>query len=64
MIESHLRDGNQKLTRGGEGLEYGVSITDACIDWDTTATLLQDLAEKLRGPLLQRLTTEKAAASS
>ncbi len=64
MIESHLQDGNQKLTRGGEGLDYGVSITDACIDWDTTVTLLQDLADKLSDSLLQRLTIKKAAASS
>ncbi len=64
MIESHLRDGNQKLTRGGDGLDYGVSITDACIDWDTTVTLLHDLADKLRSPLLQRVTATKAAASS
>jgi len=63
MIESHLREGNQKLTRGGEGLDYGVSITDACIDWDTSVTLLQDLAGALRGPLLQRLTSQRAAAS-
>ncbi len=29
-------------------LSYGVSVTDACIDWETTETLLTDMAETLR----------------
>ena len=33
MLESHLHAGNQRLGHGREGLRYGVSITDACIDW-------------------------------
>ena len=39
MIESHLKDGNQKLINRKD-LEYGRSITDECIDIDTTKTLL------------------------
>jgi 3-deoxy-7-phosphoheptulonate synthase len=47
MIESNLRPGNQPLTSGGDGLAYGVSITDACIDWDTTARCLTEAAAQL-----------------
>lgn len=39
MLESHLFGGNQKL-EGVEGLlQYGISITDGCIDWETTKKL-------------------------
>ena len=49
MIESNLAAGNQKVTSSGlAGLKRGVSITDACIDWDTTADTLRNLAEGVR----------------
>jgi 3-deoxy-7-phosphoheptulonate synthase len=48
MLESHLHAGHQKLERGGEGLRYGVSITDPCLDWETTAALLREAALRLR----------------
>ncbi len=44
MIESHLREGRQDCVPGRE-LEYGKSITDACIGWDDTVPLLERLAE-------------------
>lgn len=47
MLESHLQDGNQKLTDNGENLSYGVSITDACIDWETTVKVLTATAKRL-----------------
>ena len=47
MLESHLFAGNQSLN-GGE-LRYGVSITDACIDWSETETLLNEAANALAG---------------
>lgn len=47
MLESNLFEGNQKLARP-EDLRYGVSITDACIDWDTTSTCLREAAAVLR----------------
>ena len=47
MIESHLVAGHQKLV-AGQPLAYGQSITDACIDFETTASLLQDLAAAVR----------------
>ena len=47
MIESHLNWGQQDLNGNAADLKYGVSITDACIDWDTTEELLTRLAERL-----------------
>jgi 3-deoxy-7-phosphoheptulonate synthase len=44
MVESHLNAGRQDLVPGKE-LAYGVSITDACIGWDDTVGVLNDLAE-------------------
>ena len=44
MIESHLVEGRQELRPGVE-LTYGQSITDACIGWEATETVLQQLAE-------------------
>ena len=48
MIESHLNAGNQSINNAG-GLNYGVSITDACIDWQETEELLRGLAGSLAG---------------
>lgn len=39
MIESHLQEGSQPL-RDPKNLEYGVSVTDACVDWETTVRML------------------------
>ena len=47
MLESHLSAGNQALDGGREGLRYGVSITDACIDWATTERTLSEAAGRL-----------------
>ncbi|HZR70900.1 MAG TPA: 3-deoxy-7-phosphoheptulonate synthase, partial [Burkholderiales bacterium] len=47
MLESNLAAGSQKLLGGREGLRYGVSITDACIDWETTARCLHEAAAAL-----------------
>ncbi|MHA6796604.1 3-deoxy-7-phosphoheptulonate synthase [Pseudonocardia bannensis] len=47
MMESFLVAGRQDLTGGAE-LTYGQSITDACMDWDTTAALLDELAAAVR----------------
>ncbi len=46
MLESNLFEGNQKLTRA-QDLRYGVSITDACLGWDTTAACLREAAARL-----------------
>ena len=47
MIESHLLAGRQDLIPGHR-LVYGQSITDACIDWDTSVQLLEELAAAVR----------------
>lgn len=47
MLESNLVAGNQKLLSGLDGLTYGQSITDKCIDWDTTEELIKETYEKL-----------------
>jgi 3-deoxy-7-phosphoheptulonate synthase len=52
MIESHLNPGRQDLIPG-EPLEYGVSITDPCIGWDTTVEVLQTLADGVRARRLK-----------
>ena len=49
MIESHLNEGNQKIS---ESLKYGQSITDACMGWEDTVKCLEMLSsavEKKRG---------------
>ncbi|KAI9656697.1 MAG: 3-deoxy-7-phosphoheptulonate synthase [Trizodia sp. TS-e1964] len=49
MIESNIHEGNQKVPPGGpSGLRKGVSITDACIDWNTTIEVLESLAKAVR----------------
>jgi 3-deoxy-7-phosphoheptulonate synthase len=54
MVESHLNGGNQKLSSNPDDMAYGVSVTDACIDWETTETSILDMAEKLRDVLKTR----------
>ena len=46
MLESHLFEGKQPLKPGA--MRYGVSVTDACVGWETTEHLLKTAAERLR----------------
>jgi 3-deoxy-7-phosphoheptulonate synthase len=55
MIESHLVGGRQDLVAGKE-LTYGQSITDGCIDWDSSVQVLENLAASVRQ---RRLHSEK-----
>jgi 3-deoxy-7-phosphoheptulonate synthase len=48
MLESNLHWGNQPIPARRADLAYGVSVTDACIDWETTEGLLQSLDARLR----------------
>jgi 3-deoxy-7-phosphoheptulonate synthase len=51
MIESNIVGGNQKIPANLSELKYGCSVTDGCIDWDTTATMLRQAhAELLKRP--------------
>ncbi len=47
MLESNLVAGAQKFPQPLDQLVYGQSITDACIDWDTTERLILEAREKL-----------------
>lgn len=59
MIESNIHEGNQKVpAEGPSGLKKGVSITDACIDWESTVSTLEDLADAVR---TRRAVKSKAA---
>jgi 3-deoxy-7-phosphoheptulonate synthase len=62
MLESFLEAGNQPVSQGRAGLRYGVSVTDACIDWATTEALLCELAETLAVPLRRRQRERLVAA--
>ncbi|WP_394175637.1 3-deoxy-7-phosphoheptulonate synthase [Thalassotalea litorea] len=55
MLESHLHGGNQSANTPKSELAYGVSVTDACIDWQTTETLLFSMNEKLGNTLSKRI---------
>ncbi|MFV8782781.1 3-deoxy-7-phosphoheptulonate synthase [Microbulbifer sp. SA54] len=55
MVESNLKAGNQKISSDRSEMEYGVSVTDKCIDWETTERLLLGMAEQLRAPLKARM---------
>jgi len=49
MIESNLHEGAQKVPKEGPaGLKYGVSITDACIGWEDTESVLEELAQAVQ----------------
>lgn len=55
MIESNLGPGRQDVPAEGKaGLKKGVSITDACIDWDDTVVVLRNLAEGVRARRAKR----------
>jgi len=47
MLESHLKPGNQPIPKDLSTLEFGVSITDPCIGWDSTEALLRKLHRSL-----------------
>ena len=55
MIESNLESGNQPIPAHLGDLRYGVSVTDACVDWSTTERMLRDARTKLRDIVARRL---------
>ena len=48
MLESHLVEGNQKISADRSSLTYGQSVTDACISIESTAELLDELAASVK----------------
>ncbi|WP_111741992.1 3-deoxy-7-phosphoheptulonate synthase [Leminorella richardii] len=47
MLESNIHEGNQSSEQSRSDMRYGVSVTDACIDWETTERLLNKVHEEL-----------------
>ncbi len=54
MVESHLGWGSQSICEDLSKLEYGVSVTDACIDWQTTEQTIRDMHNRLKDILPAR----------
>ena len=47
MLESHLNEGSQSSEQPRSDMHYGVSVTDACISWESTETLLRSVHQEL-----------------
>ncbi len=60
MVESHLKGGRQDLVPG-EPLAYGVSITDACIAWDDSTSILEELSEAVERRRIAQSNEETSA---
>jgi 3-deoxy-7-phosphoheptulonate synthase len=61
MIESNLEAGNQPIPDDLSQLKYGCSVTDPCVDWPTTETMIRKARENLRDILPQRASAQPAA---
>ncbi|MBK1871664.1 3-deoxy-7-phosphoheptulonate synthase [Marinobacter sp. 1-3A] len=57
MIESNINWGNQSIPENLADLKYGVSVTDACIDWETTEKAIREMRNKLKYVLPKRKAT-------
>jgi 3-deoxy-7-phosphoheptulonate synthase len=54
MLESHLESGSQAIPKDLSQLKYGCSVTDACIDWDTTQSVVTGVRDALKQILQSR----------
>lgn len=54
MIESNIGAGNQKVPADLSELQYGVSITDKCIDWETTEQSLRKMRDTIKQAIASR----------
>lgn len=54
MLESHLNEGNQSSEQSRDSMKYGISVTDACINWETTESVLRNLHQALLPALKRR----------
>jgi 3-deoxy-7-phosphoheptulonate synthase len=55
MVESNIGAGNQNIPANLSDLKYGVSVTDACIDWETTERCLRKMHETIKDSLKKRM---------
>ncbi|MGC6389770.1 3-deoxy-7-phosphoheptulonate synthase [Ewingella sp. S1.OA.A_B6] len=58
MLESNLHEGNQSSEQPRSEMKYGVSVTDACINWENTETLLRTMHQELGESLAARIAGE------
>jgi 3-deoxy-7-phosphoheptulonate synthase len=63
MLESNLGAGNQSIPQDLSKLKYGVSVTDACIDWPATEKLLREARSRLHDVLPQRHAARRQGAA-
>ena len=54
MLEGNINHGNQSIPKDLSQLKYGVSVTDACMDWETTEKAILEMAQKLKDVLPTR----------
>ena len=54
MVESNIGAGNQNIPANLSDLKYGISVTDACIDWVTTETTVRKMRDTIKESLLKR----------
>lgn len=54
MVESNIGAGNQSIPEDLSQLQYGVSVTDGCIDWPTTESAIRSMRDKLKDVLPNR----------
>jgi 3-deoxy-7-phosphoheptulonate synthase len=59
MVESNLEEGNQPLAKEPSELKYGVSISDACVGWDTTERMLRHAHGQLEGMRREPMTAQE-----
>ena len=55
MAESNIHAGNQSIPADKNQLEYGISITDACVGWETTESMMRDLRSSVKDVLPGRI---------
>ncbi len=63
MLESNLGAGNQSIPQDLAQLKYGVSVTDACIDWASTEKLLREARPRLKDVLPGRIAKSQQGAA-
>ena len=54
MLESNLVEGNQAIPDNLDEIQYGISVTDACIGWEDTETVLREFAKSVSAKLKSR----------
>jgi 3-deoxy-7-phosphoheptulonate synthase len=59
-ITQQIVEGNLSIPENFDKLKYGVSVTDACINWEDTEILLKNMINRLADPLKKRLSNALA----